>query len=83
MPISIHARTTVGKPNWTPLEAIIPFAELETFMYMGNTGEIELYKHRFTRRYLNISRDAQSFYQYRDGGYVEIAREAALAHVRR
>lgn len=61
----------------------MPFVELENFMYMGRAGEIELYKHRFTRRYLSISRDAQSFYQYLDGGYVEITREAALDHVRR
>lgn len=52
-------------------------------MYMGNAGEVELYKHRITRRYLNISRDAQRFYQYLDGEYVEIAREAALDRVRR
>jgi hypothetical protein len=83
MPTSIHARTTVGKPNWAPLEAVLPFAELENFMYMGNAGEIELYKHIFTRRYLNIARDAQAFYQYLDGGYVEITREVALDYVRR
>lgn len=61
----------------------MPFAELENFMYMGHAGEIELYKHRLTRRYLNISSDALRFYQYLDGGYVEITREAALNHVRR
>ncbi len=74
---------TVGEPNWAPLEAVVSVAELENFMYMGNAGEIELYKQRFTRRYLNISRDAQSFYQYLDGGYVEITRQAALDHMRR
>jgi hypothetical protein len=79
----IQARTTVGEPNWAPLEAVMPCAELESFMYMGSAGEIELYKHRFTRRYLNISRDARSFYQYIDGRYVEVTREAALDHVRR
>jgi hypothetical protein len=73
----------VGEPNWTPLEATVPASELDTFMYMGRAGEIELYKHRLTRRYLNISRDAQTFYQYLDGGYVEISREAVLDHVRR
>jgi hypothetical protein len=81
MPTPIQALTTVGEPNWAPLEAVVPLAELGNFMYMGNTGEIELYKHRFTRRYLNISRDAQSFYQYLDGGYVEITRETALDYV--
>ncbi len=83
MPQPIQIRTTFGEPNWAPLEAVMPFAELENFMYMGNAGEIELYKHRFTRRYLNISPDAQRFYQYLNGGYVEITREAALDHVRR
>ena len=73
----------VRQPNWAPLEAVVAGAELEDFMYMGSAGEIELYKHRFTRRYLNISCDARRFYQYRDGGYVEIPREAALDHVRR
>jgi hypothetical protein len=73
----------VGEPNWAPLEATLPASELESFMYMGNAGEIELYKHRFTRRYLNIAHDAQTFYQYLDGEYVEITRDAALDHVRR
>jgi hypothetical protein len=50
-------------------------------MYMGRAGEIELYKHRLTRRYLNIGRNSQSFYQYRDGKYMEITRSEALAHV--
>jgi hypothetical protein len=48
----------VGEPNWAPLEAALPAAELENFMYMGSAGEIELYKHRFTRGYLNITRAA-------------------------
>jgi len=73
----------VGEPNWAPLEAALPAAELENFMYMGSAGEIELYKHKFTRRYLCISRDARIFYQYLEGEYVEITRAAALDHVRR
>jgi len=73
---------TVGEPNWTPLEMSVPARELENFMYMGRAGEIELYKHQFTRRYLNIGRNARKFYQYLDGEYVEIARTAALEYVR-
>ena len=83
MSAPIQARITVGRPNWAPLEAVLPFTELENFMYMGNAGEIELYKHIFTRRYLNIARDAQTFYQYLEGVYVEITREVALDYVRR
>ncbi len=83
MSAPIQIQVVVGEPNWSPLEAVVPPAELESFMYMGRAGEIELYKHRLTRRYLNISRDALHFYQYLDGGHVEIAREAALDYVRR
>jgi hypothetical protein len=52
------------------------------FMYMGRVAEIELYKHRWTRRYLNIGSDCRSFYLYSDGTYVEVERSVALEHVR-
>jgi len=78
----IEAAITVGEPNWVPLELVVPACELENFMYMGRAGEIELYKHRFTRRYLNIERNSHKFYRYLDGKYVEITRAAALEHVR-
>jgi hypothetical protein len=73
---------TVGEPNWTPLERVLPREECADFMYMGRAGEIELYKHRLTRRYLNISRDGLSFYLYFEGNYVEVTQSAALDHVR-
>jgi hypothetical protein len=78
----IEAAITVGEPNWTPLESVVPASELENFMYVGRAGEIELYKHQFTRRYLNIERISHKFYRYLDGKYVEITRAAALEHVR-
>ena len=73
---------TVGEPNWTPLELLLPACELENFMYMGRVGEIELYKHSLTRRYLNISADGQRLYRYSDGTYVEVTKAVALDHVR-
>ena len=73
---------TVGEPTWAPLERAVPATELENFMYTGCAGEIEFYKHRFTRRYLNIGRNSQKFYRYLNGEYVEISRAAALKHVR-
>jgi hypothetical protein len=73
---------TVDEPNWAPLERAVPATELENFMYMGRVGEIELYKHRITRRYLNIGRNSQRFYRYLRGEYVEISQVAALEHVR-
>ncbi len=78
----ITVAITVGEPNWIPLELAVPACELQNFMYMGRAGEIELYKHHFTRRYLNIGRNSHKFYRYLDGKYVEIARTAALEHVR-
>jgi hypothetical protein len=78
----IQIPITVGEPNWTPLELAVPARELENFMYMGRAGEIELYKHSLTRRYLNISRDGRRFYRYCDGTYVEISQAEALDHVR-
>jgi hypothetical protein len=78
----IKAAITVGKPNWTPLELVLPACELENYMYMGRAGEIELYKHWLTRRYLNISADGQRFYRYSDGMYVEVSQISALDYVR-
>ena len=73
---------TVGEPNWAPLELVLPAWELENYMYMGRAGEIELYKHQFTRRYLNISSDGRRFYRYSDGKYVEVSQSSAFDHVR-
>jgi hypothetical protein len=50
-------------------------------MYMGRVRDIELYKHRWTRRYLNIDSDGR-FYFYAGGNYVEVTQTAALDHVR-
>ena len=78
----IKVPVTVGEPNWIPLELAVPACELEDFMHMGHSGEIELYKHRITRRYLNIGRNSNKFYQYLDEQYVEVTQTAALEHVR-
>jgi hypothetical protein len=77
-----NLRITVEEPNWTPLELAVPACELDSFMYMGRAGEVELYKHRFTRRYLNIGRNSQKYYRYLNGEYFEISQAAALEHVR-
>jgi hypothetical protein len=51
------------------------------FMFIGSTGGIVLYKHRDTRRYLNIESETAQFYQYLDGDYTAISREQAIEHV--
>lgn len=71
----------VGEPNWRPLEMALTEGDCEDFMYMGRTGEIELFKHRWTRRYLNISSDGQQFYRSIGDSYIEISRAEAIEHV--
>jgi len=71
----------VGKPDWRPLENAIPPEYCEDFMFMGKAGDIVLYKHRLTRRYLNIDTVTGRFYRYADGEYVEIDRRQALDSV--
>lgn len=70
-----------GKPNWKPLEQVLTREECSTFMYMGCVGTIEIYKHYFTRRYLNIDSESGEFYLYANGSYRKVDRAAALAHV--
>ena len=48
---------------------------------MGKAGGIVLYKHRITRRYLNIDSATGRFYRYADGEYVEIDRRQAFDSV--
>ena len=71
----------VGEPDWKPLEGALSQELCEEFMYMGTTSGIVLYKHRDTRRYLNIDSETGRFYQYVDGDYAAISREQALEHV--
>ena len=71
----------VGKPDWRPLENAIPPEYCEDYMYMGKAGDIVLYKHRLTRRYLNIDAVTGRFYRYAYGEYVEIDRRHAFDSV--
>jgi hypothetical protein len=71
----------VGKPDWQPLENAIPREYCEDYMYMGKAGDIVLYKHRLTRRYLNIDAVTGKFYLYANEEYVEIDRRQAFDSV--
>jgi len=71
----------VGEPDWRPLERALPSRFCEEFMFMGKVGGIVLYKHRITRRYLNIDSVTGKFYRYVDGEYVEIDRRQAFDSV--
>jgi hypothetical protein len=71
----------VREPDWRPFEAALPAQTRAHFMYMGHAGDIVLYKHCDTRRYLNIHAGTGCFFRYVDGQYVEVDREWALQHV--
>ena len=71
----------VGDPDWKPLEGVLSPEDCADFMYMGHVGGIVLYKHRDTRRYLNIEAETGRFYRYANGDYIEINREQAIEHV--
>jgi len=49
-------------------------------MFMGTAGAIVLYKHRDTRRYLNIDSETGRFYLYVDRDYTAISREQAIGY---
>jgi hypothetical protein len=71
----------VGEPDWKPLEGVLSRELCKDFMFMGSAGGIVLYKHRDTRRYLNIEAETGRFYRYANGDYIEINREQAIEHV--
>jgi hypothetical protein len=77
MKTAIHVR----KPDWRPLEAVVSVEDRAAFMYMGHAVHIVLYKHRDTRRYLNIHATTGQCYRYTDGEYVEVHRENALSYL--
>ena len=71
----------MGKPDWRPLENAISPGYCEDFFFMGKAGDIVLYKHRLTRRYLNIDAVTGKFYRYSNDDYVEIDRRQAFDSV--
>lgn len=76
-------------PNWQPLELVVSDEDRrEDFMFIGTfvafDVRIELYKHRLSRRYLNVD-SAGDCYSYscsaNNNPYTIISREDALARV--
>lgn len=67
-----------AKLDWKPLERMVASVKLPDFMHMGQIGTIQLYKHRWTRRYLNIDALSGSCFEYRNGEYCPVDPECAL-----
>ena len=81
-------------PNWEPLETFMNTPACieadhspEEFMWMGTTAGIETYKHRETRRTLNLDSEGQTykFNPHAKGhtraGYKPIPADQAIYHV--
>lgn len=68
-------------PNWEPLEKAVASVHLPDFMHMGRIGTMELYKHRNTRRYLNIEAATGRFFEHRNGTYSQVDPESAMRWV--
>jgi hypothetical protein len=68
------------EPDWAPLEKVLPSQWCDGFMFMGYCGDIRLYKHGFTRNYLNLDAEGKT-YRYTGTSYVPTSFEAAIEHV--
>ena len=66
--------------DWQPLERLFGPSLCADFMFMGRAEQIHLYKHRDTRRYLNIAPDETCF-RHSTHGYQPIGLEEAIQHV--
>ena len=67
-------------PDWAPLEQVLGPKLCESFMYMGRSGELYLYKHIDTRRYLNLDVEGKCF-RYTGAGYEPEELGRAIVHV--
>jgi hypothetical protein len=66
-------------PVWEPLQAAVG-ERCREFMFMGRAGEVYLYKHIWTRRYLNIDGNGHA-YRFTGDGYERMLMDEAMEHV--
>lgn len=67
------------KPVWEPLQAAVG-SRCREFMFMGKSGTIYLYKHIWTRRYINLDLDGRAF-RFTGDGYEPIPKDEAIKNV--
>ncbi|MGB6871105.1 MAG: hypothetical protein WBD93_15945 [Acidobacteriaceae bacterium] len=66
--------------EWAPLEQVLGPRLCGHFMFMGRSGELYLYKHIDTRRYLNLDAEGRCF-RYTGKEYAPEELRKAIAHV--
>ena len=70
------------EPDWGPLESVLPYEECGGFMFMGYVGEVRMYKHGFTRRYLNLDPEGNAYgYLAKSNSYIKIPLWLAIDQV--
>ena len=83
-PWSSSCHEEFDNPDWGPLAKVIGDQQVSEFMWMGRiraTGwSVELYKHRYSRRYLNVDLEGNA-YRYVDSRYQPISTAEALRRV--
>jgi hypothetical protein len=79
--MEIQTPTFDAKPNWEPLERMVASVHLPDFMHMGRIGTMQLYKHQWTRRYLNIDALSGGCFEHRNGEYSPVDPECAMRYV--
>jgi hypothetical protein len=66
--------------DWDPLEKVLPLKWCAGFMFMGYSGNIRLYKHGFTRHYLNLDPQGNA-YNWTGNRYVPMPLKDAIEQV--
>lgn len=73
----------MASPNWGPLEAAVPPDQMGEWMWMGMVKHdgrtIEQYKHRDSRRYVNIDQDGKAWRLRFTGSDTPSAEQVPLA----
>jgi hypothetical protein len=65
----------IHEPDWAPLKIVFG-----PFMFMGYFGGIRMYKHKYTRRYLNLDEQGRAYrYLAHEERYERIPLEDGIA----
>lgn len=62
------------------MEKYLPREYWDKMMYMRDVGDICLYKHVYTRRYINIDSNG-NFYLYNGDGYSKVDKDYAIDYM--
>ena len=74
--------SVIDEPIWKPLERLFSENECAQYMYMGAIGNIQLYKHIVTRKYINIDLEGTCWsYDFNSNSYFQVPSNIAIKRV--